>query len=181
MTDDFPALAAPRPIWLITLADLALLLVGFLVLVNASQRIDRHALARGFRQGFGAKEAPVSIVPPPPPMPVAAATGPDFAAGSAVPDTTSIGAPTGLIDWARSAGRDPRVLLTITGSVDGSAADVDPATGSAPLLAADRARAVAAALIAAHAVAPDRIAIATTTRTGRRAVVATLAFAGETR
>ena len=173
MTDDFPLPVAGRPLWLVTLADLALLLVGFLVLVNASQRIDRHALARGFRQGFGTTEAPAP--PPPAPMPVAAIMGADFTVGTA----TLSAAPTAMIDWARGATRDPRVLLTVTGSVDGSPADIDPATGSAAILAADRARTVAAALIAAHAVTPTRLVIATTPRTGRRAVIATLAFAGE--
>lgn len=180
MTDDFPLPHPAKPLWLITLADLALLLVGFLVLVNASQRIDRHALARGFRQGFGTTEPrplPRPLPPPPAPMPVAAALGPEFATGSAVP----IAVPTALIAWARTAMRDPRVLLTITGSVDGSILDVDATTGSGTILAADRARAVATALIAAHVVAPGRLAIATATRTGRRDVVATLAFAGEPR
>ena len=175
MTDEFPLPLAARPLWLVTLADLALLLMGFLVLVNASHRIDRHALARGFRQGFGASDA--ALPPPPAPMPVAAAASPDFATGTATLST----APIALIAWARGATRDPRVLLTVTGSVDGSAADIDPATGSGIILAADRARAVATALIAAQVVAPGRLAIATTTRTGRRDVVATLAFAGEHR
>ncbi|WP_375393528.1 flagellar motor protein MotB [uncultured Sphingomonas sp.] len=175
MTDELPLPPAARPLWLVTLADLALLLVGFLVLVNASQRIDRHALARGFRQGFDTVEAPPR--PAPPPMPVAAAASPDFAPGTA----TLSDAPTMLIDWARGATRDPRVLLTITGSVDGSAGDIDAATGSGAILAADRARTVAAALIAAHVVAPGRLAIATAMHTGRRDAVATLAFAGETR
>ncbi|MFZ5796341.1 MAG: flagellar motor protein MotB, partial [Pseudomonadota bacterium] len=35
-----------------TLADLALLLVGFFVLLQASQQLDRAALARGLRAGF---------------------------------------------------------------------------------------------------------------------------------
>ena len=175
MTDEFPLPVAGRPLWLVTLADLALLLVGFLVLVNASQRIDRHALARGFRQGFGTTDAPAA--PPPAPMPVAAIMSTDFATGSAIPAVP----PAALIDWARTETRDPRVLLTVTGSVDGSPGDIDRVTGGATILAADRARTVAAALIAAQAVAPNRLAIATNPRTGRRAVVATLAFAGEPR
>ncbi len=178
MTDEFPLPPVARPLWLVTLADLALLLVGFLVLVNASQRIDRHALARGFRQGFGTAETPVAVaLPPPTPMPVAAAIDTDFTTGSATPTI----APTALIDWARGATRDPRVLLTVTGSVDGTAGDIDTPTGSAAILAADRARSIAAALIAAGAVVPSRLAIATNPRVGRRAVVATLAFVGETR
>lgn len=174
MTDDVPLPAPSKPLWLVTLADLALLLVGFLVLVNASHRVDRHALARGFRQGFGTRES-LPLAPAPAPMPVAAALSPAYATGSA----SLVEAPTALIDWARTATRDPRVLLTVTGSADGSMADTDAATGNGAILAADRARGVAAALVAAHAVAPDRLAIATTTRTGRRDVVATIAFVGE--
>jgi hypothetical protein len=166
--DEYPDTPAGRPLWLVTLADLALLLVGFFVLLQATQHIDRRALARGMREGFGVHEAD------PTPIPVAADGMLDFAAGSAIlpraPDT--------LIAWARDAARDPRVMLTVTGSVDGSAADVDPATGSGAILAIDRARATAAALAA---VAPARVTITTNQKPGRRAALVTLAFAGETR
>lgn len=160
MMDDYPEIAA-RPIWLVTLADLALLLIGFFVLLQASQT-DRGALAKGMRQGFGAQEAAA--------IPVAAAGIADFATGSA----TINGDGAGLVAWARDAARDPRVTITVTGSTDDSAADVDTVTGSAAILAADRARAIAA-LIAP--VAGKRVAIATST--GRRAAIMTLAFAGE--
>ncbi|WP_375288188.1 flagellar motor protein MotB [Sphingomonas sp.] len=160
MTDDFPAFAPARPLWLITLADLALLLVGFLVLVQATQ-LDRRALAEGLREGFGAK--PVEE-----PIPVAAAGMMNFAPGSAALPA----APAGLVAWARAALADPRVSLRVAGSVDGSANDVDPLTRSGAVLAADRARAVAAALAE---VAPGRMTV-TTARPGRRQVVVTLAF-----
>ena len=77
---------------------------------------------------------------------------------------------------AGEAARDPRVALTVTGGTDGTPADVDPSTGSAAVLAADRARAVAAAL---GQVAPGRILVSTTNRPGPRQVTVTLAFAGE--
>ena len=164
MTDEFPARAPDRPIWLVTLADLALLLVGFFVLLQANQKLDPRKLADGLREGFGA--------PPLAPIPLAANAIGGFAPGSAaLPE-----APDALIRWAREAARDPRVSLTVTGGTDGGGADVDRATGSAAVLAADRARAVAAAL---GDVAPGRILIATTNRPGRRRVVVTLAFAGE--
>ena len=83
-----PPRSPSRPLWLVTLADLALLLMGFLVLVNASHRIDRHALARGFRQGFGTPDTALS--PPPAPMPVAAAASPDFATGTATLSTAPV-------------------------------------------------------------------------------------------
>ena len=163
---DYPEPAASRPLWLITLADLALLLVGFFVLLQATRQHDRGALARGMREGFGVHAAD------PAPIPVAADGIFGFAPGSAILP----GSPAALIGWAREAARDPRVLLTVTGSVDGSAADVDPATRSGAILAADRARATAAVLAAA---APARISIATAPVPGRRAALVTLAFAGE--
>ncbi|WP_137788436.1 flagellar motor protein MotB [Sphingomonas sp. 3P27F8] len=43
--DEFPARAPARPLWLMTLADLALLLVGFFVLLQANQTLDPHKLA----------------------------------------------------------------------------------------------------------------------------------------
>ena len=166
--DEFPIHAPGRPLWLITLADLALLLVGFFVLLQANQQLDRKALASGFRAGFGAS-ADKGV---PDPMPVAAAGMFNFAPGSATlpadPDT--------LVAWAREAVRDPRVALRVTASVDGTAADVDRDTGSAAVLAADRARAVAAALAP---VAPGRLVIVTADRPSRRQVVVTLSFTGE--
>lgn len=150
--DDPLAPPAGRPIWLMTLADLALLLLGFLVLVQATA--DRSTLARGLREGFGAIDVPAEQ-----PIPVAAAAAP-FAPGSA-----TLGDPAPLVAWARDALADPRVTVTVTGS---DAADV--------LLAADRARAVLAALVAAG-LDPARLSI-TTARGPARATL-TLAFAGE--
>lgn len=168
MTDDFfPDMRPARPIWLVTLADLALLLVGFFVLLQANQSLDQRALARGLREGFGFA-APVE------PMPVAAAAPVSFASGSA--QTGPLAA--GIADWAQEAVRDPNVTLKITATTDGSAADVDTVTGSAAVLAADRARAVAAAL--ADIVPSDRLTITTAAAPtpGRRVVLVTLGFAG---
>ena len=53
--DEFPESPSGRPIWLMTLADLALLLVGFFVFIQASRHLDNQALARGIREGFGAQ------------------------------------------------------------------------------------------------------------------------------
>jgi hypothetical protein len=87
--------------------------------------------------------------------------------------------PAGTIAWARDAARDPRVALTITGMVDGSPADADATTGSGAVLAVDRARTVAAALIAARAIAPNRITITNSAATGDRRVAVGLAFVGD--
>lgn len=151
-----------RPIWLTTLADLALLLVGFFVFLQASQT-DPKRLAASFRAGFGVTEAPA--------MPVDIAQVGDFAPGSA--QLTGTGPALG---WTRSAAADPRTRLRIVGEVDGSAADVDPVTGSGPILAADRARAVAALLVRSGAVAPGRIALST--GRGERRAVLTLGYDG---
>jgi len=154
-----------RAPWLMTLADLSLLLVGFFVFLQANQ-VDPAKLAAGIRAGFGASEAT------PAPMPVDIATATGFAPGSAVPADTG-----SALEWARTAARDPRTRLRITGEVDGSAADVDAATGSGPILAADRARAVAALLIRQHAIDPSRIILST--GRGQRRAVLTLGFEGD--
>ncbi|KTW01700.1 hypothetical protein SB4_05385, partial [Sphingomonas sanguinis] len=76
----------------------------------------------------------------------------------------------------REALADPRVRLSVTAATDGSAADVDPLTHSAVVLAADRARA-AAALIGP--VAANRLTLSTATAPGQRRALVTLAFSGE--
>ncbi|MEP9404059.1 OmpA family protein [Sphingomonas silueang] len=154
--------AAGRPLWLTTLADLSLLLVGFFVFVHATQGSDRTAQAAGIRAAFDA---------PPPPMAVAALALDGFAPGSAILPA-SYGA---LVAEVREAARDPRIAVTLTGASDG---DADPATGSGAILAADRARAVAAVLVAQGAVRPGQISFAAPA-TGGRHVRIDLGFAGE--
>ncbi|OYY90551.1 MAG: flagellar motor protein MotB [Sphingomonas sp. 28-66-16] len=168
--------------WLVTLADLALLLVGFFVLVQANQTLDRKALADGLRAGFGvtatAPSADVARDIRPDPMPVGAASVEGFAPGSSMLPRS----PEALIGWARDATGDPRVILEIAGSVDRSTIDVDRASGSGAVLAIDRARAVAVALAAAGAVPGDRIAIRAAAgdagRPGRR-VMLTIGYVGD--
>jgi hypothetical protein len=162
--DDLLAPCPARPLWLVTLADLALLLVGFLVLLHATS-LDKSALANGLKAGFGV------AVPAAEPMPVAAAALTNFATGSATLPVS----PAALAARAKESLRDPRVSLRVAGSVDGSARDVDPLTRSGAVLAADRARAVAAALAP---VAGKRMVIATDSPRHRRVIV-TLAFSGE--
>lgn len=173
--DIFPEARPGRPIWLMTLADLGLLLVGFFVFLQSTEHLDGRAIANGFRHGFGAPATSAAAVDP---MPVAAAAMLDFASGSsALPSSAA-----GIIAWAREATRDPRVTLKITGGVDGSAIDIDRDTASGAVLAADRARTIAAALARAGVVSPGRMTILNAPDTpghGRRAVVVTIAFAGE--
>jgi hypothetical protein len=158
-----------RPLWLWTLADLALLLVGFFVLVQAT---DRQALAKGLREGFGGKPAAnAGMSTPAEPIPLASAAA-GFAPGSARIVITD-----GLLDFAMESLRDPRVTLRIAGSAEGTQADSDPTTGSAQILASDRARATASWLIA-HGVSADRIMIATP-GTGRRIALVTMSFTGD--
>lgn len=156
-----------RAVWLVTLADLSLLLVGFFVFLQASQ-VDPAKLAAGIRSGFSTRETASTPVP----MPVDIATVTGFTPGTPIPTETA-----SALEWARAAARDPRTRLRITGEVDGSAADVDAATRSGPILAADRARAVAALLVREHAIAPERIVIST--GRGQRRAVLTLGFEGD--
>lgn len=175
----FPEIAPARPIWLVTLADLALLLLGFFVLVAANQGVSRRALAEGLRRGFGGSATPSAPSPPAvpaaqAPMPLAAAAMFGFATASArVPEQ-----PAALISWAREAARDPRVQVRVIGFTDTTAKDVDAPTGSAALLASDRARTVIVALVGAHVIEPGRVTIATAAAPGRRGVALTVGFAG---
>ena len=164
MTAIFEDEAPARPVWLMTLADLGLLLVGFFVFLQPHQ-MDGKALAASLRAGFGATEAA-------PAMAVEMALVAGFAPGSAAPGDSQAAR-----DWAHAAARDPRTRLRITGETDGSPQDVDPVTGSAAILAADRARAVAALLIASGAVSPGHIQIATAI--GQRRTLLTLGFEGD--
>jgi len=150
-----------RAPWLLTLADLALLLIGTLLLFQALGREPPQAVAATMRQGFAGQDDM---------LPVAAAALDGFRPGSAALP----GDPAALAAWARDAVRDPRITVTLTGSSDGSAADLDPATGSGAALAVDRARGVLAALVA-RGVPADRLQLAARTG-GERAVTATLAF-----
>lgn len=151
-----------RPAWLMTLADLALLLTGTLLLFQALGQ-QRAAATAGIRQAFAGQDQPPALA-------LAAAGIDGFAPGSAVLPRS----PAGIIAWSREALTDPRVMLTVTGSSDATANDVDGETGSAALLAADRARAVLKALVAAGLPA-QRIALASSLG-GPRAVTVTLAF-----
>lgn len=164
--DSWDDIAPTRSVWLITLADLALLLIGFFVLLQAHREADRARLFAGLRSGFGT-EAPA----PADPMAVARARVDGYAPGSPDADLSA------TIAWARDAARDKRTVITITGST-APTGDVDPATGSVAILAADRARAVAAALVAQGAVAPDRL-ILRVTPGQRRAVTLSVGFAGD--
>lgn len=158
--------ATARPIWLITLADLCLLLVGFFVFVQANQ-LDRRQLADAIRKGFDNAEASE------PPLPLDRAALRGFAAADATPPPMSA-----MIGWVRQSAVDPRTIVTVTGSTAGGN-DRDPLTGSAPILASDRARAVAAALVRAGAVPRDRIVISTDAEAHGAHVLLSIGFAGD--
>ena len=137
-----------RPIWLMTLADLALLLVGFFVFVQATSRQDaatQAAVAASIRGAFGGSET----IAPSSAMTLDANIMAGFAPGSA----TLPRPPAALVDWARNGARDSRTRLTVTGYVDGSDADGNLS------LAAARAVAVVEAVEAAGAVPGERIHI----------------------
>ena len=156
--------AAGRPPWLMTLADLFMLLVGFFVFLQANQTLDARTLAAGLRAGFG-------VAADVPPMPVDSSAIGGFAPGSA-----ELPEPAGeALAWAREAARDPRITITLVGQTDGSRGDVDPVTHSAAILAADRARTAAAAL--SQVVPPDRLRIETA-QGGSRGVFLHIGFAG---
>lgn len=141
------ALALPRaakPLWLITLADLSLLLVGFFVFLQAASHKPQHqqaAIEASIRNAFGGdSQARLTLD-------ANLITG--FSPGSA--ELPAGAGP--VIAWARDALADPRTRLMVTGYSDGSAAD--RRDGSALALAGLRADAAIAALDGV--VAPDRL------------------------
>ncbi|MGC6400444.1 flagellar motor protein MotB [Sphingomonas sp. FW199] len=165
-----------RPVWLTTLADLSLLLLGFFVLVMATEGQDRTRLAAGMRAAFGVETEGTAPVRPAP-MPLETARVRGFVAGDdGIPD-----AGMAIADWARAAAADPRVTLTLSGGATGGE-DVDPDTGSIAVLAQARALAVAQALVAARAVRPEQLRIAAHDgQPAREAqVIVTIGFAGTT-
>lgn len=155
-----------RTLWLATLADLSLLLVGFFALLQATRPAERPELVQAIRAGL--------TDAPPPEMAVEMAAVAPFAPGSALPPQDAM---TAAIAWARGAARDPRTRIALVGATDATG-DADPTTGSAPLLAADRARAVAIALVRAGAVRPDQIALSAADAPAGRGVQLRLAFSG---
>lgn len=155
MTMLSPAIRVQRSIWLMTLADLALLLIGFFVFIQATSRFDdetRAELAAGIRDAFAGSQSVSRALPPPVAVDVNILSG--FSTGSAELPR----APTTMIAWAEASATDPRTHLLITGFADGSAAD--SLDGSALALAAARAGAVAARIESAGIVAKNRIRVA---------------------
>lgn len=151
-----------RPIWLTTLADLALLITGFLVFIQANMRSPAR-VAAAMQAGFGGTRTPG-------PLAVASARVSGFAPGSAaLPDTRA------AAEWALNGMRDPRVRMTITGEWESAEADRPQKNASGMLLAVARCHAVAARLIASGAVPADRIDLAIAR--GGRQVTLTLAYA----
>jgi outer membrane protein OmpA-like peptidoglycan-associated protein len=130
------------------------------------QATDRQALAKGLREGFGGDVADTAVIP----IPLAAAAV-SFTPSSAIPE-----APAALIEFATTNLRDPRASLRVSGGTAG-AGDVDPATGSADLLATDRARAIVSYLIG-RGIAADRIVIAPA-GIGRSNALVTVSFTGD--
>ena len=153
-----------RPLWLITLADLSLLLVGFFVFLQATAhkpKREQAAIQAGIREAFGGHRTA-------PELAVAANSVEGFAAGSgALP--APIG---GAAAWAREALADPRTYLIVTGYADGGADD--RLAGSTLALAGLRADAVADAL--GTAVPRDRLRIGAGVMPGARRVTLIISY-----
>ena len=156
-------LPSAKPLWLITLADLSLLLVGFFVFLQATShktQPERDAIQAGIREAFGGiGDAPLAVD---------ANLIAGFASGSAAlpKDTAAIAA------WAKSALADPRTQLIVTGYADASPADTT--NGSALALAGLRAEAVAAAL--GKSVPTDRLRLGAAIAPGARRVTLAISY-----
>jgi hypothetical protein len=144
---------ARKPLWLMTLADLSLLLVGFFVFLQATaHRPERAqaAISAGIREAFGG-EAEVRLA--------VDANAVAFAPGSAVPPDLAA-----IRLWAKDALADPRTRLVVTGYAD-------PAESLA--LAGARADAVLAAL---DAIPADRIRVGVTRLAGAHRATLTISY-----
>lgn len=142
-----------RPLWLITLADLSLLLVGFFVFLQSTDRRSepqQSAISAGIREAFGGEpEARLAVD----------ANAVAFAPGSAVPPDLSA-----IRLWATEAIADPRTRLVVTGYAD-------PAESMA--LAGARADAVLKALAQVPA---DRLRVGAGLLPGARHVALTISY-----
>lgn len=162
-----------RPIWLMTLADLALLLVGFFVFLQAIARQDaatQAAVNASIRGAFGGDAALAE-----PNVAVDANIVAGFATGSATLPTT----PDALLEWTINGARDARTRVLVTGYADGTPDDIDD-SGSALALASARAAAVASAIETAG-IPADRLRIAaalapTGQQASARRVTVTISF-----
>lgn len=158
------ALSRPgRPLWLITLADLALLLVGFFVFLQATSykpKSEQTAIQAGIREAFGGAAAAR--------LAVDANVIAGFPAGSArLPRDIAA-----MKDWARGALADPRTHLVVTGFADGTS--VDQLDGSSLALAGLRADTIVTAL---HGVIPrDRIRLGADVVPGARRVILAISY-----
>jgi flagellar motor protein MotB len=157
------ALPSAKPLWLITLADLSLLLVGFFVFLQATShkpQPEQEAIQAGIRQAFGGVGAA--------PLAVEANAITGFNSGSAAlpRDRAAIAA------WVTDALADQRTRLIVTGYADGSPGD--RANGSAMALAGRRAEAAAAAL--GGTVSPDRLRLAAAILPGARRVTLVISY-----
>jgi hypothetical protein len=142
-----------RPLWLVTLADLSLLLVGFFVFLQATAHKparEQAAISAGIREAFGGEPNARLAVDA-----NAVAFAPDSAAA---PD---LGAIRG---WARDALADPRTRLVVTGYAD-------PGEGLA--LAGARADAVIRGL---SGVAPARLRAGAALLPGAHRVTLTISY-----
>lgn len=136
-----------RPLWLITLADLSLLLVGFFVFLQATghrPKPQQAAISAGIREAFGGEaEARLAVD----------ANAVSFTPGSAAaPDLRTIRT------WAGDALADPRTRLVVTGYADPregmalAGARVDAVLGGLNDIPTDRVRVGASLLPRAHRV-----------------------------
>jgi hypothetical protein len=142
-----------RPLWLVTLADLSLLLVGFFVFLQATAHKparEQAAISAGIREAFGGEgNARLAVE----------ANSISFVPGSAaLPDMSAVRL------WAQDALADPRTHLVVTGYAD-------PAEGLA--LAGARADAVIQGL---SGVAPDRIRAGAALLPGAHRVTLTISY-----
>ena len=159
--------------WVMTLADLALLLLGFLVMVHATEkRGTSRQVARAMRAALGdsgtsAIQVGIGGTEQPPALDANALAG--FSAGSAALPAAVYP----IAQWLRQAAADPRSRVLVTGHSDDR--EADRSTGGL-VLASSRADTVARALIKTGAITADRVDLAASAGGRSRRVEITISF-----
>lgn len=160
------ALPRRRARWVMTLADLFMLLVGFFVMLHAAEaRHQTSAMTAAVKRALGVKVArgqPERVA-----LDANALTG--FSAG----DAALPAAVWPVAQWLRQAAADPRSRVLVTGHSDDR--EADRSTGGL-MVAAARADSVARAIVKTGAVPASRIDLAASAGGADRRVDITISF-----
>lgn len=152
--------------WVVTLADLALLLVGFFVMVHAAEKKGAtRQMADAVRGALGVTVARA--------QPTGVALDADALTGFSAGDAALPKAIWPVAQWLKQAAADPRARVLVTGRSDDREAD---RSTSGLIIAASRADIVARALIRTGAIPASRVDLAASAGGAERRVDITISY-----